>query len=409
PDWLGEEEEILADEEGIQEPAASEPEDDSTLEKGELPTWLQAMRPVEAVTPDVPEDTAEVDVSEKKRETIGPLSGLSDVLPAEPDIVHFGSKPKPAAVFELTEQQKKYANLLSTLVEKEASYKPVEGRKVANPQQVLRWVIAVLLLSVLFAVVWLNGDFLPLPAEGFPEENLAVVSLVNELQGGDKVLVAFEYQPGLSGEMEAASSALMEHLLLQGTELVLVSTQPVGPGLAESFLQTKFSTSAYVSERQYANLGYVSGGTAGLLNFAISPRQTVPNMAWSASPLDVIQSVQDFAMVLVLTDDPDIARSWIEQVQPLLNGQSIPMVMVTSAQAEPLVYPYYLSDPRQVSGLVSGVSGGAYYETVISTSLARRYWDGYNVGLLLAVLIIAVGSIINLARNPLKGMPEGRS
>lgn len=409
PDWLGEEQELAAEEEGSQEPAISEIEDDSTLEKGELPTWLQAMRPVEAVTPDLPEDTAEVDVSEKKKETIGPLSGLSDVLPAEPGIVHFGSKPKPAAVFELTEQQKKYAHLLNTLVENEANYKPVEGRKVANPQQVLRWVIAVLLLSALFAVVWLNGDFLPLPEAGFPEENLAVVSMVNDLQAGDKVLVAFEYQPGLSGEMEAASSALMEHLLLQGTELVLVSTQPVGPGLAESFLQTKFSTSAYVTERQYANLGYVSGGTAGLLNFAVNPRQTVPNVAWSASPLDAVQSVADFAMVLVLTDDPDIARSWIEQVQPLLNGQSIPMVMVTSAQAEPLVYPYYLTEPRQVSGLVSGVSGGAYYETVISHSLARRYWDGYNVGLLLAVLIIAVGSIINLARNPLRGMPEGRS
>lgn len=408
-DWLDEDEEILADEEEEQEPAASDQDTDSDLEKAELPTWLQAMRPVEAVTPDLPEDTEEVDVSEKKRERIGPLSGLSDVLPAEPHIVHFGSKPKPAAVFELSDQQRKYANLLKTLIEKEANFKPVEDRKVANPQQVLRWVIAVLLLSALFAVVWLNGDFLPLPAAGFPEENLAVVSMVNELQAGDKVLVAFEYQPGLSGEMEAASSALMEHLLLQGTELVLVSTQPVGPGLAETFLQRRFSSSAYVTQGQYANLGYVSGGTAGLLNFAVNPRQTVPNMAWTTTPLDAVQSVQDFAMVLVITDDPDIARSWVEQVQPLLTGQSIPMVMVTSAQAEPLVYPYYLTDPRQVSGLISGVSGGAYYETVINPSLARRYWDGYNVGLLLAILIITVGSIINLARNPLRGMPEGRS
>ncbi len=409
PDWLGEEEEAQAEAKEEQQPALSESDEESELEKADLPTWLQAMRPVEAVTADIPEDTEEVHVSEKKRETIGPLSGLSDVLPAEPHIVHFGSKPKPAVAFALTEQQRKYAQLLKTLVEDEASYQPVEDRKVANPQQVLRWVIAIILLTVLFAVIWLNGDFLPLPAEGFPEENLAVVSMVNELQAGDKVLVAFEYQPGLSGEIQAASSALMEHLLLQGAELVLVSTQPVGPGLAESYLQTRFQTSAYVTQKQYANLGYVSGGTAGLLNFASDPRQTVPNMAWNAAPLDAVQSVRDFAMVLVLTDDPDIARSWVEQVQPLLVEPAIPMVMVTSAQAEPLVYPYYLSDPRQVSGLISGVSGGAYYETVINPSLARRYWDSYNVGLMLAVLVIAVGSIINLVRSPLRGMPEGRS
>ncbi|MCB2178714.1 hypothetical protein KQH61_04805 [bacterium] len=413
-DWLEEEEEELP--EPTQKETLADPEPDleeGDIEKADLPTWLQAMRPVEAVTADIPEETEEVEVHPRKRETIGPLSGLSDVLPAEPGIVHFGSKPKPAAAFGLTEQQKKYAHLLKSLVKEEAAYEPVAERKVANPQQVLRWVIAILLLSVLFAVAWLNGDFIALPTAGFPEENLAAVSLVNDLQAGDKVLVAFEYQPGLSGEMEAASSALMEHLLLKQAELVLVSTQPVGPGLAEAFLQGKFDTSAYILEKQYANLGYLSGGTAGLLNFATTPRQTVPSATWDASPLDSVQSVKDFAMVLVLTDDPDIARSWIEQVQPLLTdgtGQAIPLVMVTSAQAEPLVYPYYLSDPRQVSGLVSGVSGGAYYENQINApSLARRYWDSYNVGLLLAVIVIAAGSIINLARTPLRGKSEGRS
>lgn len=413
PDWLGEEEEELPESTEEEAPAAPEaPEEGEEIEKADLPTWLQAMRPVEAVTADVPEDTQEVDVSPRKRETIGPLSGLSDVLPAEPGIVHFGSKPKPAAAFDLTEQQKKYAHLLKTLVKDEASYEPVDERKVANPQQVLRWIIAILLLSALFAVAWLNGDFIPMPTEGFPEENLAVVSMVNELQAGEKVLVAFEYQPGLSGEMQAASSALMEHLLLKEADLVLVSTQPVGPGLAETFLQGNFGNAAYITEQQYANMGYLSGGTAGLLNFASTPRQTVPNAAWDASPLDSVQSVKDFAMLLVITDDPDIARSWVEQVQPLLtgaDGQAIPLVMVTSAQAEPLVYPYYLTEPRQVSGLVSGVSGGAYYETVIDSSLARRYWDSYNVGLLLAVLVIAVGSIINLAQTSLRGKPEGRS
>ncbi len=409
PDWLGEEVEDLEEEEEeapLEQPFST----DEELEKADLPSWLQAMRPVEAVTADTGEE--EDQDEQRDAETIGPLSGLRDVLPAEPHIVHFGAKPRPYEPFDLTESQKKYAGLLESLVEKEAAFTPAERRSVANPQQILRWVIATVLLAILFAVAWLNGDFMPLPAEGFPDENLAVVSLVNELQAGERVLVAFEYQPGLSGEMEAASAALMEHLLLREAQLVMVSTQPVGPGMAESFLQQRFQDSAYVSGGSYANLGYISGGTAGLLSFASSPRQAKPEMLWNTAPLDVIQSVRNFAMVVVITDDPDVARSWVEQVGPLLDpgadGNGVPMVMVSSAQAEPLIYPYYLSEPKQVAGIISGVGGGAYYETVISPSVARRYWDAYNAGLVVAVLVVAVGSIINLTRTSLEEQSKGR-
>jgi hypothetical protein len=411
PDWLGEEVEAV-DKEPEEEPAEHPFPTEEELEKADLPSWLQAMRPVEAVTAaDADEEEGEPDQHEEER--VGPLTGLRDVLPAEPHIVHFGTKPKPYKKFDLTESQKNYARLLESLVKKEAEFAPAQRRSVADPQQILRWVIAVVLLALLFAVVWLNGDFMPLPAEGFPDENLAVVSMVNELQAGERVLAAFEYQPGLAGEMQAASSALLEHLLLREVELVFVSTQPVGPGLAETFLQERFQESTYISEGGYTNLGYVSGGAAGLLSFASNPRQAKPEMSWSNPPLDAIQTVANFAMVVVITDDPDLARSWVEQVQPLLDegagGQRVPLVMVTSAQAEPLVYPYYLSEPKQVSGIVSGVGGGVYYETVISPALARRYWDAYNAGLVLAVLVVAVGSIINLARTSLNEKTKGRS
>ena len=117
--------------------------------------------------------------------------------------------------------------------------------------------------------------------------------------------------------------------------------------------------------------------------------------------------------MLVLTDDPDLARSWIEQVGPAMDpggtGQGVPLAMVVSAQAEPLVYPYYYASPRQISGLVSGVTGGAYYENVVGFSEAGSFWTAYNAGLVLAVIIIAVGSSFNLARNSLQGFGKGRS
>ncbi len=418
PDWLGPAEgETGADQaEPGEETAPTEVQPEREIERGELPNWLRAIRPVEAVTSAVEEEEeAEEAVDEPEKERVGPLSGLSDVLPAEPHIVHFGTPPHAALGFELTDIQKEYTQLLKSMVEREQAVTPPTRRSVANPQQILRWIIAVLLLAVTIGALWLGNSFTlarPDPV-GMPPENLAVVSLVNELGPEDRVLLAFEYQPGLSGELEAASSALVQHLLLQQAQLVLVSTQPVGPGLGEAFLKEHFSGVSYINQGGYANLGYVSGGSAGLLGLAGDIRQGGSDHPWDQPPLDAIQSIRDFSLVLVLTDDPDVARSWIEQVGPALDldgtGQGIPLAMVVSAQAEPLVYPYYSASPRQISGLVSGVTGGAYYENVVGSSTASGFWTAYNAGLMVAVIIIAVGSIFNLARNSLQGFGKGRS
>ncbi len=409
PDWLSEGVPAQEESEEAQEPAQPYIErQEGPIERAELPSWLQAMRPVDAVTTaqDLEEETAP-----RKEERVGPLAGLNNVLPAEPHIIHFGSPAAtPVTDLVLTEAQKNYSRLLKELIAGESSSPPAKRADVALPQQIMRWVIAILLLVALFTAVWLNWSIFDLPNSGIPEENLAVISQVDLLNQGDRVLLAFEYQPGLSGEMEAATTAVVDHLLLKGVELVIVSSQPVGPGLAEHFLQTRQSQHQYVTERRYINLGYVAGGAAGLLNFAISPRSVVPlldqNSAslWDQAALSGIQSVKDFAMVLVVTDDPDIARNWVEQVQPVLDpgrsGQGTPMAMVVSAQAEPLVYPYYATSPRQVSGIVSGLSGGAFYENTLNRpALSRSYWDGYNIGLWLAVLVIAIGGTLNLARS----------
>ena len=389
---------------------------DQPIERAELPSWLQAMRPVEAVT-SVSEDDLEQEeeIPSGEKERVGPLSGLSDVLPAEPHIIHFGTPSKTIPGFELTAVQKRHAELLQSLASSESAPAPTKRRTVANPQQILRWVIAILLLSLTFATLW-TGNYiqlaLPQP-EGMPEETFSVISLVNDLSPEDKVLVAVEFQPGLSGELEAASAALLQHILLRDSEILMVSSHPTGPGLGEAFLRESFSGDEYINTHQYVNFGYVAGGAAGLLSFASDIRETKAEMAWDQPPLSDIQTIRDFDLIVVLTDDPDTARSWVEQVQPLLYDSvymtEVPLVMVVSAQAEPLVYPYYYNNPQQIAGLISGIGGGAYYETVIGPSIAARYWTAYNVGLVLAVLIIAIGSIYNLARNSLSGSSKGRS
>jgi hypothetical protein len=124
--------------------------------------------------------------------------------------------------------------------------------------------------------------------------------------------------------------------------------------------------------------------------------------------LENINALADFTLVVVITDDPDVARSWVEQVEPELDDT--PLIMVLSAQAKPLVYPYFTSVPKQVNGIVSGVVGGAFYERGIGRySLSRKYWDPFNNGLTVSVIILLFGGAYSLAVSGIERLRKGRS
>ena len=96
-----------------------------------------------------------------------------------------------------------------------------------------------------------------------------------------------------------------------------------------------------------------------------------------------------------ITDNADAARSWIEQTQDLRG--TMPFVVVSSAQSAPMIQPYYES--RQVSGLISGLYGGSIFEQYNAgrPGTARRYWDAYSLGMLIAMSLVLGGGFWNLA------------
>ena len=97
----------------------------------------------------------------------------------------------------------------------------------------------------------------------------------------------------------------------------------------------------------------------------------------------------------MITQNPDTARTWIEQVGPFF-GENTPLLMLLSAQAEPLVRPYYEEFQQQVKGMVIGLVGGASYENLNGQPLlALNYWNAFNLAIVVAVVIIFVGALFN--------------
>jgi len=368
------------------------------LSVGDLPGWVEAMRPVVESA-----DASGLSEDEDYIENYGPLAGIPSVIPAEADIVQDPDKVvrKPIDLIANKAQQD-YVNLLKRLIGEESKTKPIQKAAPIQTQRVLRWLITIILLVTTAGTIIFGGNF-DNPAPRQRVSSLtgygAMYVEIDKLYDGQPVLIAHDYQPAATGELHTAAAGVVDHLMEQGVYLTFVSTVPTGPALAEHFLANTQGDHDYRHTQQYINLGYLPGESAGLLSFIIAPKKIIPlafdgSNAWGSPPLIEVNSIQDFAMILVITDDPNTAKIWIEQVGTIL--KETPLTMVVSAQVEPLIQPYFRSSPQLLTGYVSGVIDSMNYEHLIGRpNLANERWLPFNIGIFISVGTIFIGGLAN--------------
>lgn len=387
PDWLSDMREDAAVLEG--EPPVEE-QDFSGVERAELPSWVEAMKPVESMM----EEAGIIDEElEQVTESTGPLAGLSGVLPASPGL---GGLRKPVGSsinLVTTDNQNRQSALLETLLETETKAAELIPPHQQPHMRTLRWIFSLVLILALVFPMIAGLAYVPSPSL-YPPELVAAREQLFKLPVGSPVLLVFDYEPAYSGELEAAGSPMVGNLLFSGARLAILSTLPTGPVLADNFIATTQKILDLQGALQVTNLGYLSGGASGIRAFSNNPILVLPeamdgSLPWQETLQDV-KSLADFGALIVLTDDPEVGRTWIEQAVPLL-GQK-PMLMIISAQAEPMLRPYYESG--QLKGLVTGLAGGkAYEQTLALQGIGGHYWDSFSFGLFLAELSLICGSI----------------
>lgn len=378
-----------------QEAPEEQAEEAAAIEPGTLPSWLEAMRPTSA-DGSLPPELAEAPV-----ENVGPLAGLRAVLPAEPDILQTRKPPVYSSRLQISDLQAQRAELLAELIKTEGEPRPVPGRPVITPQHILRSLIFLVLLVAIAAPLTLGTPQIARPAA--PAETVAVGILIERLPANAPVLLAVDFQPAAAGEMDAVAGAVLDHLMRRGVFLVLVSTSPTGAYQGEYLVQQASLLSGYphVAGVNYLNLGFIPGGESGLQAFGYAPQQILPldvgaNRVWDHPVLQNVRSAADFAMTLVLTENAETARAWIEQYRPAIGAQ--PLVMLVSAQVEPYMHPYLEGASGQVQALIAGLAGSAAYEqTWQRVGYASIYWSSYGLAVYAAVLTIVLAGLMNLA------------
>ena len=392
PDWLSNAMEEPASGGIIPEPIKG----GDALAPDILPSWVEAMRPSDQGMSNIVNAANDATL-----ESRGALAGLAGVLPLGTGFAPT-SKPKAYSIkLNASDEQIKHATILEQILAAETSAVSLSSEKTLGSSRVLRWSIAFVLFIVTLLTSFLGTKMFVTP-QAQPNELKLAVAVSQAIPDGAPVLVAVDYEASRAGEIEAAAAPLFDNMLLvKHPRLTFVSSNESGAILAERLMNgpLAFHVQNGVS---YLNLGYLSGGQMGIRAFAQDPVKVSPSdvngqPAWTSPIVQGVTSLNQFALIILLTDDADAARSWVEQTEDLRGA--VPILVVSSAQSTPMIRPYYESG-QVAGGIVSGIYGGAIFEQQYNNGrpgLARNYWDAYSIGMFLAMLLLVIGGLVNLA------------
>jgi hypothetical protein len=371
PEWIGQEE-------SEEKPAESEEMPTEELEPAQLPTWLQTMRPVEAVAPVAPAS----DVDDNRVEKVGPLAGLRGLVNGSETVTQYRKPPVYSIKLQVTERQRLHANLLENVLNTETQPATPAKESVFSSQRILRGLVTLLLLAALLVPLILQWQSF-IPARNSNQLDVFVDSL-SQINSGDAILVAVEYDPGLAAELEEAAAGPLQILSEKNATVTLISTSPTGPALGEALIsQAPGWKDIYIGSS--ANLGYIAGGStavAQLASSSLAGHVILNNLTRSPIRLPkdwpIQQNLRDYQAIILLTDNVETGRAWVEQISPAL-GET-PLLIISSAQSAPVLQAY---TGAQVQSLISG-----------STQASSSRTAAFQIGMLLTALLILIGGVV---------------
>jgi len=392
PDWL----------------VRSELEPDEGLAPAEIPAWLLALKPTE-LREEGEEDGIVPPPLRDTGEKTGLLAGIPGVLPVEMLIA------QPRAIVaaewpELALEDSPPAQLFADIVGRppDAAPKEIAMRRADVLPRTARWILYAILIAVV-AVPIIVGKPLLLRTIETTAATVDMHTAIEALDSLDPVLVAFDYDPTSSGEMDLIARALIGDLMDQEARVVVVSLLPAGPASAQTLLaELAADRPGYADSygERYANLGYLPGQAAAVRLLGLSLQTAAPQDFYGMPLSDLpamqgLDSTQSFSLIVELAATQDTLRWWIEQAG---TPYDIPMGAGASAAIIPYARPYYETEPRQLIGLVGGVPDGVTYEALASdqgspTNSSAARLDSQLAGQVLFVLVLLAGNVVYFSRR----------
>ena len=165
------------------------------------------------------------------------MAGLQNVLPVGSGF-RPTSKPKAYSIkLNATNEHQTQAALLEQILAAETAPIPMKAASVIMSQRILRWAITALMFLFVGGIFFAGTQIFALPARVPNDQTEMAISAMEKIPAGAPVLVVFDYEPSLSGEMQTVAEPYLNRLLLlKHPRLTILSSSPTGSALAENFM-----------------------------------------------------------------------------------------------------------------------------------------------------------------------------
>ncbi len=227
-----------------------------------------------------------------------------------------------------------------------------------------RWIFLLMFLAVAFPILYQLT---------FPEQPkslaIAVFDEIEKLEPGDKVLMAWDYDPASEGELGPMATALTYHCASKGLKLYYMTIfSPVGPQMIDdsinNVLKTQFPDYKYGID--YVNLGYKPGyeGVVKVVVGNIKELYSTDHYGTSVNQIpmmDGIKNIQQMDLLVNVSAGYAGTKEWV-LFAATPYPENIRMVAGTTGVMAPGLYPYI---PTQLRGLLAAIKGAAEYEELV--------------------------------------------
>jgi hypothetical protein len=261
----------------------------------------------------------------------------------------------------------------------------------------------------------------------FPEtpSNLsqAVFDEIEALEPGDRVLLAFDFDPGSEGELGPMATAFVRHCIEKKLRMYFMALWPVGEQMIDDNIAKviKMDYKNLVYGTDYVNLGF-KAGNEGVIKVIISDMKQLyttdaKGTAIDSIPMmDGIDNIKKMDLVCNVSAGYPGTKEWVQYAVTRYPNDIKLVGGCTGVQA-PLLYPYI---PEQLPGLLAAIKGAAEYEKLVldkygkkdesgKTTESGKYLEGQRrmgpqlVAHVLMVLLIIAGNIIYFVERSREG------
>jgi len=206
----------------------------------------------------------------------------------------------------------------------------------------------------------------------FPETSSALSEAcfneIENLQPGDRVLLAFDFDPASKGELEPMATSFVRQCSKKKLKLYFMTLWPVGPQMIDEaidrVIRTDFPEMIYGDD--YVNLGY-KPGYEGVIKVIISDLKTLYSTDARGTNIDQIpmcrgiDNIRDMNLIINVSAGYPGAKEWIQYAATPY--KELPMIAGCTGVQAALLYPYV---PAQLPGLLGAIKGAAEYEQLVN-------------------------------------------